>query len=270
MLSLQSVKNLSLAIAVVAMAGCTEQAKNNRERHEDMADGSAQKKSKVLFVLTNVNSIEKSGERTGYTLTEAAQPWLAITKAGYDVDFMSPKGGEPTVDTLKFDNQGDRIFWNDQGVQTKLKNTLKPADVKLVDYMAVLYVGGHGTMFDFRTNPDLNKLAADMYEKGGIVAAVCHGPAALIDVKLSTGQYLIEGKNVTGFTNSEEKEVKKDAVMPYLLETELTKRNARFVGKPNWEPNVQVAERLVTGQNPQSAAGVGDAIVKLLDQISAR
>jgi putative intracellular protease/amidase len=183
---------------------------------------------------------------------------------------MSPKGGPVTVDSMNFTDQGDRIFWNDQGVQAKLKNTLAPDKIALVDYMAVYFVGGHGAMWDFPDNEDVKKLAADMYEKGGIVGSVCHGAAALINVKLSTGEFLIKDKNLTGFTNSEEKEVKKDAVVPFLLETALIKNGAKFQAKPNWQANVQVADRLVTGQNPASSKGLGEQMVKLLDQIQAR
>lgn len=267
---IKPLRYLGLAVVLFLTAGCPEQAQNNRDRHEEMENPGAGKKSKVLFVFTGTNFIEKTGEKTGYTLTEAAQPWLVFNNAKYEVDFMSPKGGAVTVDTMKFEDQGDRIFWNDQGVQAKLKNTLSPDRVALVDYMAVYFVGGHGAMWDFADNADIKKLAADMYEKGGIVGSVCHGAAALVNVKLSTGEFLVQNKNVTGFTNSEEKEVKKDAVVPFLLETALIKSGAKFQAKPNFQPNVQVADRLVTGQNPASAKGVGEEMVKLLNQIQAR
>ncbi|UPT66542.1 MAG: type 1 glutamine amidotransferase domain-containing protein [Sphingobacteriales bacterium JAD_PAG50586_3] len=136
--------------------------------------------------------------------------------------------------------------------------------------MAVYFVGGHGAMWDFPDNEAIKKLAADMYEKGGIVGSVCHGAAALVNVKLSTGEFLVQNKNITGFTNNEEKAVKKDAVVPFLLESALVKSGGKFDAKPNFEPNVQVADRLVTGQNPASSKGVGEAMVKLLDQIQAR
>jgi putative intracellular protease/amidase len=270
MFLIKPLRYLGLVVVLFLTAGCPEQAQNNRDRHEEIENPGDAKKSKVLFVITGTNFIEKTGEKTGFTLTEAAQPWLVFNNAKYEVDFMSPKGGLVTVDSMNFTDQGDRIFWNDQGVQAKLKNTLAPDKVALVDYMAVYFVGGHGAMWDFPDNEDVKKLAADMYEKGGIVGSVCHGAAALINVKLSTGEFLIKGKNLTGFTNSEEKEVKKDAVVPFLLETALIKSGAKFQAKPNWQANVQVADRLVTGQNPASSKGVGEAMVKLLDQIQAR
>lgn len=258
------------ALLLLAFTACDRQAKNAYQKDDKLSSEDTLKKSKVLFVFTSTTTKGTTGEKTGFTLTEAAQPWLVFSDAGYEMDFASPKGGKVSVDTLKFEDQGDHIFWNDQGVQSKLNNTLLPQNVKIGDYMAVFFVGGHGTMWDFADSASIAKLAVDVYEKGGIVGSVCHGAAALINAKLSTGQYIIDGKNITGFTNAEEKEVKMDKVVPFLLETELVKKGGKFIAKPNWQANVQVADRLVTGQNPASAKGVGEEMVKLLKNIAAR
>lgn len=111
-----------------------------------------------------------------------------------------------------------------------------------------------------------NKIAAEIYENGGIVAAVCHGPAALINIKLSNGKYLVDGKTVTSFTNDEENAIKKTEIMPFLVETELKNRGAKFACVKNWGCNVEVSERLITGQNPASASALGQAVIKALEE----
>jgi putative intracellular protease/amidase len=146
----------------------------------------------------------------------------------------------------------------------KLKNTLKPSEVSPYQYAAILYAGGHGTMWDFKDNTELSTLASQIYEKSGVVAAVCHGPAALLNIKLSDSSYLISGKQLTGFSNDEEEAAKLTKIMPFLLETELKAKGGIYSKASLWNKNVVVDGRLVTGQNPVSAEGVGEAIVKLL------
>lgn len=123
-------------------------------------------------------------------------------------------------------------------------------------------------MWDFHNNEDLNRVAAAIYENGGIVAAVCHGPAALVNVKLSNGRYLVDGKNVNSFTNSEEEEVGLANVVPFLLESKLKERGAKFQGGKNWANKVVVSDRLITAQNPQSAASLGKKIVEAVKTLS--
>src|SRR5690606_20733211 len=131
---------------------------------------------------------------------------------------------------------------------------------------AIHYAGGHGTMWDFPDNKELAAIAARIYENNGIVSAVCHGPAGLVNVQLSNGKYLIEGKKINAFTNEEETAVKLDKVVPFLLETKLIERGAKFEKSGLWQPHVVIDQRLVTGQNPQSAKEVGMAVLKLLQE----
>ena len=119
-------------------------------------------------------------------------------------------------------------------------------------------------MWDFPDSEAVSRIASAIYENGGFVAAVCHGPAALVNIKLSDGSYLVTGKKVTGFTDDEEREIKLEEYVPFLLETELRKRGGIFQAKANWTTNVVADERLITGQNPGSATEVGEAIVKLM------
>ena len=155
-------------------------------------------------------------------------------------------------------------YWNDATFQNKLQNTLKVSKVKAKDYDAIYYAGGHGTMWDFPNNKKLAKIAAKIYENDGIVAAVCHGPSALVNIKLSNGNYLVDGKTVSVFTNEEETNVELENVVPFLLEDKLIERGATVDKAAMWQEKVSVDERLVTGQNPASAKLAAEKIVELL------
>lgn len=138
---------------------------------------------------------------------------------------------------------------------------MKPSQVNPAGYAANYYAGGHGTMWDFPENEAIAALAARIYESNGMIGAVCHGPAGLVNLKLSDGKYLVEGKKVNAFTNEEETAVKLENVLPFLLESKLIEREARFEKSGLWQLHVTVDGRLVTGQNPASAKGVGEAVL---------
>jgi putative intracellular protease/amidase len=140
-------------------------------------------------------------------------------------------------------------------------------EIDAYKYQVIYFAGGHGTMWDFPANPEIDRLASAIYMNDGIVAAVCHGPSALVDVRLPGGKYLIEGKEINSFTDAEEREVKKDKIVPFLLESRLRERGAKFIAAKNWSEIVIVSERLITGQNPQSASALGKAIVMTFDRI---
>jgi len=219
---------------------------------------------KVLFVVSSHGKMGSSGEPTGYYVPEAAHPWAVLKDAGYAVEFASPQGGQPPrYGTDKPDAVVAR-FLADPEVTKQLTQTLRTAEVKASDYEAILFVGGHGTMWDFPEDKGSASVAAHLYETGGVVAAVCHGPAALVNLTLSNGHYLVEGKKVAAFTDAEEQAIKLDTVVPFLLASTLQSRGAEHVAAPNWQANVVVDGRLVTGQNPASAEGVGHAVLKLL------
>lgn len=222
----------------------------------------------VLFVLTSHEKLGDTGETTGYFLGEAAHPYEVLTKAGYKVEFVSPQGGKAPVDakSLKPDDAISQRWWKDEAFQKGVSQTLKPADLDPSRYAAILFVGGHGAMWDFPDNAPLADVASKIYDQGGVVAAVCHGPAGLVNIKLPNGHYLVDGKDIAAFSNDEEKIVKLDKVVPFLLADRLEERGAKWQGAPNFRPKVVVSERLVTGQNPASATGVGEAMVSLLDK----
>lgn len=221
-------------------------------------------RNKIIFALTSHDRKGNTGQPTGFYLSEAAHPWAVFQAAGFEIDFVSPKGGKPPMDGVDLSDMTNRMFMENEGVARKIANTSMPDQVNPDDYTAFFFVGGHGTMWDFPNDPLLAGLAASIYEKGGIVGAVCHGPAGLVNLKLSDGEYLVKGKQVAAFTDDEERAANLDGVVPFLLATTLRQRGAIHVPAPNWQANVIVDERLVTGQNPASAEGVGKEMVRLL------
>jgi putative intracellular protease/amidase len=213
----------------------------------------------VLLALTSHDDL--GGLRTtGFYVPEAAHPWRVFRNAGFAVDLVSVDGGRPPMDGFDADDRTQREFVN----LPELGTTRRAAEVDAVGYDAILYVGGHGTMWDFPGDEGLARLGRDIYEAGGVVAAVCHGPSALVNLTLTDGTSLVEGKEVSAFTNTEEEAVGLAGVVPFLLQSALEERGAKHVGAPDFEPQVSVSERLVTGQNPASATKVAEEVVRLL------
>ncbi|MGX1587938.1 type 1 glutamine amidotransferase domain-containing protein [Brevundimonas diminuta] len=228
----------------------------------DVPSAAAQKP--VLFVLTSHDVKGSTGEPTGYYLGEVTHPLAVLEAAAVPVEFASIEGGEPPVDGLDLSDPINARYWNDAGFLSAVGSTLILGEVDPSRYAAIFFAGGHGAMWDFPTSPAVQKVARAIYEAGGVVAAVCHGPAALVNVTLSDGSPLVAGKDVAAFTNEEEAAVGLDKVVPFLLATALSERGARHQPAPAWTAKVVVDGRLVTGQNPQSATGVGEALRDLL------
>ncbi|AYF31284.1 type 1 glutamine amidotransferase domain-containing protein [Micromonospora tulbaghiae] len=216
--------------------------------------------TRALIALTSHSELGRTGRSTGYYVGEAAEPWEVFRAAGYDVDLASVAGGEPPVDGRDENDTTQNDFLATAGVT----DTPKAADVDPERYDVILFAGGHGTMWDFPDDPDLARIARSVYERGGVVAAVCHGPSALVNLTLTDGSRLIADKRVAGFTNSEEAAVGLTDEVPFLLADKLTEAGAQHVPAPDFTEHVVVDGRLVTGQNPQSARAVADAVVKLI------
>jgi putative intracellular protease/amidase len=223
-------------------------------------------KNHVLFVLTSHDRKGDTGHPTGFYAPEAAHPWAELSRAGYVIDFTSPRGGRPPMEGSHLDDPILRAFLADPVLAGKMAATPRPEAVDPRAYAAILYVGGHGTMWDFPDHPGLSRLGAAIYEAGGVVGAVCHGPSALVNLKLSDGSPLVAGRRVAAFTDDEERAAGLDRVVPFLLARALSERGAIHIPAPNWQANVIVDGRLVTGQNPASATGVGREMVRLLGQ----
>lgn len=221
---------------------------------------------RALIVVTSHGQLGDTGKSTGYYLPEVTHPYYALREAGVDVDIASVDGGEPPMDESSRDlsDPENARFLSEPDELDKLEHTIAVGDIDPTEYDAVFFAGGHGTMWDFPYNPDVQRLAAEVYERGGVVAAVCHGPAALLDVELSSGERLIEGKRVAGFSNDEEQAVELQNVVPFLLESRLIERGARYEKAEPKHEKVVVDGRLITGQNPASATEIGHAIARAL------
>jgi uncharacterized protein (TIGR02246 family) len=212
--------------------------------------------NKILIALTSHAELGSTGRSTGFYVSETAHPWKVFTDAGYTVDLVSVRGGQPPRDGEDRDDPTQRAFLDDPRMAAQLIATRSPAQVDAADYRALLFAGGHGTMWDFPGSQRLASLARDIYERGGVVGAVCHGPAGLVNVVLSDGRRLVDGRAVASFTNDEEQAVGLTDVVPFALQTRLEELGAKHSAAPNFQPWVVRDGRLVTGQNPASAAGV--------------
>lgn len=227
--------------------------------------GSTSAKEPILIVVTNHGQIGDTGTPTGYYLSEVAHPWHVFTDAGYEVEFASPKGGFAPMDPKSFDLSDpiNKAFWHDLKAVQGLVHTQALPKLNPKAYAAIFFAGGHGTMWDFPKSKSVRKSIAKHYKNGGVIGAVCHGPAALVDVKID-GTPLVQGKEVAAFTNEEEGAVQLTEAMPFLLESKLRELGANFVEADNFQAKVTVSGRLVTGQNPASATGAAEAVLKLL------
>lgn len=223
-----------------------------------------QTQPRILIAVTSHDQLGATGKPTGAYLPEIAHPHAVFTRAGLPVDFVSVRGGRVPLDGVDRKDPVNAAFLDDEATLARLHASAAPQDIDPKRYAAILFAGGHGTMWDFPDDPTLPGIAAAIYEAGGVVAAVCHGPAGLVNVRLSDGSYLVAGKEVAAFTNDEERAVGLAEVVPFLLADRLTDRGAVHRPADKWQPNVVTSERLVTGQNPASAAGVAEAMLAAL------
>lgn len=224
-------------------------------------------KDKVLFVVTSHGELGNSGRKTGYFLSEVTHPWSVLSEK-YDIDVVSPKGGRPPVDGFNLEDPINRKYWDDPEWQDKMSATMTPEDVDPGKYKAIFYAGGHGAMFDFPDNKKLAEIAEAIYNKGGFVAAVCHGPAGLINIMLPDGTNLVKDKKFDCFTNAEEDANGTTKYMPFLLQTALQDKGGIFDGAAPWSDHVVRDGRLITGQNPMSALSLGKTLLSALEEQS--
>lgn len=219
---------------------------------------------KVLIVLTSHGELGNSGEKTGFWIEEFASPYYVLADAGAELTLASPKGGQPPVDpkSESADAQSSytKRFYGDYDLIDKVAHTLKLSEVIEADYDAVFYPGGHGPLWDLATDATSIALIENFYKNNKPVAFVCHAPAALLKVKAPNGEPLVKGKEVTGFSDTEEDAVKLSKVVPFLLEDELKKLGALYSKGDNWSSYVKTDGLLITGQNPASS----EAVAKLL------
>jgi len=217
---------------------------------------------RVLFVLTGNDRLGETGKPTGYHLAEVAHPWRVLTEAGVDIDLATPGGVAAPMDpgSHDLDDPDNRALLDDPEAARSLEAPRAVEDVDTERYDAIYFPGGHGTMWDLPDNRAVAGVTARMYEKGGMVAAVCHGPAALVNVRLADGAWLVAGHTVAAFTDEEEAAVGLDTSVPFLLASKLVEQGAHHRKAEDFAANVVIDGRLITGQNPSSARGVGEAL----------
>ena len=220
---------------------------------------------KVLIPVTNHATLGETDQVNGTFAPELTHAVHVLKEAGIDYEVASIKGGKAPI--YGQDIEGDDVnasMLADEDFQNRVNNTIPVSQVNIADYDAVFYPGGFGLLSDLAANEDFAKLSAAHYENGGILAAVCHGPAALLPIILSNGESLLATKSVTGFTREEEIDYGTINDVPFLLEEALARKAARFNKVQPWGSFVIEDDRVITGQNPASAHAVGEAIVKQL------
>lgn len=215
----------------------------------------------ILMVVTTADNMNNE-HSTGLWLSEFGEAYVEFANAGHKITVASPKGGKAPVDDRSLEGEVPQEILD---TAKYLENTLKLEDINDLDgFDAIFLPGGHGTMFDLPENTKLQEIIRDLYEQNKVVAAVCHGPAGLVGVKLSDGTPLVAGKKVTAFTDAEEVATTLDQYMPFLLETRMRELGAHFVAAENWSDHVQRDGQLITGQNPQSTVSVAKEVLKQL------
>ena len=224
---------------------------------------------KVLIVLTSHEQLGDTGKKTGFWLEEFASPYYHLKDAGVQVTIASPLGGKPPLDPKSnepdFQTDDTRRFDDDQAAQNELANTAKLAEMKVEDFDAVFYPGGHGPLWDLHNDKDSIALIEEFIAAGKPVATVCHAPAVLLKAKDQNGDPLVNGKKVTGFSNSEEAAVELTDVVPYLVEDQLIAMGGLYQKVEDWNSFAIVDGLIITGQNPGSSAAVAEALVKALN-----
>ena len=219
---------------------------------------------RVLIIVSNANVIGPHNRRTGNFLPEVAHPYMEFTRANYQIDFASLSGDTPYLDALNLAGDPDNLAFLTGKGWADMQKAKKLSDVNVGQYDAIFMPGGLAPMVDMPEHPLLKKVVKETYERKAVVGAVCHGPVSLLNVKLTDGSYILAGKNISSFTNDEEENYAKTDV-PFMLESALTKQGAIFHKAGPWQAFSVADGLLVTGQNPASAKGVAEKMIKLLE-----
>ena len=226
---------------------------------------------KILMVLTSHDKLGDTGRKTGFWLEELAAPYYIFKDAGVEITLASPKGGRPPLDPKsnepEFRTDLTRRFEKDAAAEAQLDKTVRLDSVRQEDFDTVFYPGGHGPMWDLAEDKDSIKLIESFIAAGKPVAVVCHSTGALRHVKTPDGKILVEGKEVTGFTNGEEEEVALTKIVPFLVEDEMLRLGATFSKKANWEVHVVSDGTLITGQNPHSSGPAAKTLLAKMKQM---
>jgi putative intracellular protease/amidase len=225
---------------------------------------------KVLMVITSHDQLGSTGRKTGFWLEELAAPYYTFKDAGVEITLASPKGGRPPLDPKsnepQFRTELTVRFEKDAAAEAQLGSTIRLDAARQEDFDSVFYPGGHGPMWDLAEDKHSIRLIESFLAAGKPIGIVCHSTGALRHVKAPTGELLVLGKEVTGFTNGEEEEVGLTKIVPFLVEDEMLKLGAVFSKKANWAPHVVSDGLLITGQNPHSSGPAAKALMEALKQ----
>jgi putative intracellular protease/amidase len=225
---------------------------------------------KILIVLTSHSQLGNTEEKTGFWIEEFATPYYLFKDAGASITLASPKGGQPPIDPKSDapENQTEATirYKKDTVLLNLMSNTLELNKIDSDDFDAVFYPGGHGPLWDLTTDKDSINLIEEFWDDKKPIAAVCHAPSVLLNAKDEDGNFLIKGKKVTGFSNTEEIAVKLDKIVPFLLEDELKKRGGIYSKKVDWTSYIVKDGLLITGQNPQSSEAVAKELLAVLNK----
>lgn len=223
---------------------------------------------KILMVLTSHDQMGDTGQKTGFWLEEFTAPYYVFHDAGAAITIASPKGGKPPVDPNSEAEEAltetTQRFQADTHAKEALASTKKLNDVDMSGFDAIFYPGGHGPLWDLVNDKKSIDLIKAAYEQDKIISAVCHAPAVFKNVEIKPGQNLVGGRQVTGFSNSEEEAAGLTAVVPFLLEDMLKENTATYSKGDDWAPHIVVDGKLITGQNPASSEGAAKAVVQAL------
>ncbi len=220
--------------------------------------------AKFLFVLTSHDTLGDTEEKTGFHFSEMADPYYILEDHGVEVHLASIRGGEPPADpaSLKEPSESVKRFQKDDAAMKKLKATQKIADVNVSDYDGIYLPGGHGTMWDFPNSSGLQKAIETIWQQDKIIAAICHGPAGFVSARDEDGNPLVKNHRINCFTDEEERKVKKDQIVPFMLETRLHELGAIFEHADPFQPICVDDGRIITGQNPASAEMVANTMLR--------
>jgi putative intracellular protease/amidase len=228
---------------------------------------------KILMVLTSHDQLGDTGQKTGFWLEEFAAPYYAFKDGGADITLVSPLGGQPPLDPKSDDPTAQTAatlrFKADPDAQAVLASTAKLEQVSAFAFDAVFYPGGHGPLWDLAEDRSSIALIETMLAAGKPVASVCHAPGVLRHVKGADGKSVVQGKTVTGFTNSEEEAVGLTQIVPFLVEDMLKKNGGHYVKLADWQPHVVSDGLLITGQNPASSEPAAKALLAMLAKVPA-
>jgi putative intracellular protease/amidase len=227
-------------------------------------------KQKILMVLTSHSELGNTGEKTGFWVEEFAAPYYVFLDAGADITLTSPKGGQPPIDPKSelpdFQTDATHRFDDDKVTQAKLAETVKLSEINAADYDAVFYPGGHGPLWDLTDNTTSIALIETFLKEEKPVAAVCHASAAFLNVNDSTGESIVKGRAITGFSNTEEDAVQLTNVVPFLLEDELVKKGGNYQKVDDWNAFAVQDGLVITGQNPASSVAAAEKVIAHLNK----